>query len=89
MNKSRLAVTIGNPNGAGPEVSSKALKRFKPSELEQFIVIGNKEAIDYYFSGIRGPEYLTVEIPAKSPLSFTFKPGEKSPASGLLSYLFL
>jgi 4-hydroxythreonine-4-phosphate dehydrogenase len=87
MKNKFIAVTFGNPNGIGPEICAKALSRFKPALLERFVLIGERESYEYYFKGKSRCAFIQVEVPAG--VLYRFNPGERDPASGLLSWLFL
>jgi 4-hydroxythreonine-4-phosphate dehydrogenase len=46
MSTSRVAVTLGDPSGVGPEVIVKALAALPDSDRSNFIVVGNVEALE-------------------------------------------
>ncbi len=81
----KLILTPGNPNGIGPEIVFKAVKNF--GNLENFIIILEKETFNHFFSKIKGPEYIFLEN--KEISNYKYQPGEKTALSGLISYLFL
>ena len=87
MTDRRLAVTLGNPNGIGPEVLSKAFKKLSEEELSDICLIGERESVNYYFKEMKFFKFIEI-IPDKS-LPFQFRPGEKSLSSGYMSYKFI
>jgi 4-hydroxythreonine-4-phosphate dehydrogenase len=83
----KIAITIGNPNGIGPEITAKALKKFlKKKKKAHFIVIGNKKALQFHFKDFSSH---LVSFVSLDDTLYRFKPGEKSKESGRLSHLFL
>ncbi|MCV9998840.1 4-hydroxythreonine-4-phosphate dehydrogenase PdxA [Pararhizobium sp. YC-54] len=46
MSRSRVAVTLGDPAGVGPEVIVKALAALPKADRENFVVVGNVEALE-------------------------------------------
>ncbi len=58
MNK--IAITTGDPNGIGAEVTIKALNRLKP-ERNKIVIISNKEVLNFY--GKLEDDYEILEIP--------------------------
>ena len=46
MSTSRVAVTLGDPAGVGPEVIVKALASLPQAERDSFIIVGNVEALE-------------------------------------------
>lgn len=88
MINKKIAITIGNPNGIGPEICVKALKHLSADEHKTIKVIGNKEAIDFYFKELLHLDFCIISSIGYQN-QFRLNPGEKSAASGHLSYLFL
>jgi len=86
MKNKRIIITIGNPNGVGPEICFKAFKKFPDSIRKNFVLIGEEESIRYYFKNLELCEVIFISDPS---VSYCFNPGEKSVSSGRLSYLFL
>lgn len=82
-----VAVTIGNPNGVGPEVCAKAIGKLSAEEQQRLILIGDRETFHHYFKGFDPSGFIQVD--GDSPGNFHFRPGEKSLESGRLSYLFI
>ena len=46
MSTSRVAVTLGDPAGVGPEVIVKALAALPEAERANFVIVGNVEALE-------------------------------------------
>ncbi len=83
-----IALTFGNPNGIGPEVAAKAVEKIPPRLLQDFILIGDEDSYNHYFKKKRNINFLPVDV--KFPYKgCRFCPGEQSPVSGALSWLFL
>ncbi len=49
MSTSRVAVTLGDPAGVGPEVIVKALAALPEADRSNFVVVGNVEAYQHLF----------------------------------------
>lgn len=81
MNKysQKIAITTGDPNGIGAEITIKALNRlnFPP---EKFVLITNKKILDFY--GHLKNDYEIIEIPYDSQI----QPGEITKESGEFSF---
>ena len=56
----KIAITTGDPNGIGAEVTIKALNRLKP-ERNKIVIISNKEVLNFY--GKLEDDYEILEIP--------------------------
>lgn len=56
MNK--IAITTGDPNGIGAEITIKALNKLSP---ENVILISNRKVLDFY--GKLNKDYEIIEIP--------------------------
>jgi 4-hydroxythreonine-4-phosphate dehydrogenase len=84
MNK--IAVTIGDPNGIGPEVCAKALSRLDAEYLKRVILIGEWFPLETYFSGLHEVERVYIK---PEGFEYLFQPGEKSLEAGKLSFLFI
>ncbi|MGC8771493.1 MAG: 4-hydroxythreonine-4-phosphate dehydrogenase PdxA [Brevinematia bacterium] len=82
----KLIITVGNPNGVGPEIVFKSMKNFS-GILEKFSIILEKEIYKNFFKDLKGPEYIFVENELLT--DYKYKPGVKDELSGLASYLFL
>jgi 4-phospho-D-threonate 3-dehydrogenase / 4-phospho-D-erythronate 3-dehydrogenase len=82
----RIALTIGDPNGIGPEVCAKALRGLDGEKLKRVTLIGEWFPLEYYFSGLPEVERVYVK---PSGFDYLFQPGVKSPEAGKLSYLFI
>lgn len=77
--KEKIAITIGDPNGIGPEITIKALKSLNLPKDKVFIV-GNKKILDFY--GELDKDYEIVEVPFEEDI----RPGELSSACGEFSF---
>lgn len=82
----KLLITVGNPNGIGPEIVFKSLKNFS-NILGKFSIILEKEIYKNFFKDFKGPEYIFVENELLN--GYKYRPGVKDELSGLASYLFL
>ncbi len=85
----KIALTLGNPNGIGPEICFKALKKFPGKILRNILIIGNETVFSYYSREFDDYRLNRILINDKISASFNVNPGEKSLESGLLSYLYL
>ena len=56
----KIAITTGDPNGIGPEITIKALNRLG-IDKDKIVLISNKKVLDYY--GVLHEDYELVEIP--------------------------
>lgn len=81
----KSVITLGNPNGIGPEVTAKALQSFSDEELSDFILVGDQESINHYFDE-RTFHLCRFDFVG---CNYLFKPGLQSPESGLASLKFL
>lgn len=80
MNK--IAITTGDPNGIGAEITIKALNRLNlPSD--KVVIISNKRILDYY--GKLDKEYKIIEIPYTTEIT----PGKVTKEAGEFSYQIL
>lgn len=80
MNK--IAITTGDPNGIGAEITIKALNRLNlPSD--KVVIISNKRILDYY--GKLDKEYKIIEIPYTTEIT----PGKVTKDAGEFSYRIL
>ena len=57
---SRIAITTGDPNGIGAEITIKALKRLDLPK-EKIVLVSNRRILDYY--GELDKDYEIIEIP--------------------------
>ena len=57
----KIAITIGDPNGIGPEITIKALQQLKCSN--KIVVIGNSDILKFYGGCDVCSEYEIIEIP--------------------------
>lgn len=77
--KNKIAITTGDPNGIGPEVTIKALNALKlPSD--NIVLVTNKKVLDYY--GKIDADYEIVEVPYDAEI----QPGKAAKESG--EYIF-
>lgn len=84
----KIGITIGNPNGVGPEVAASALKRLKNEYLKDFIVILDEETYNIYFKNIKDVEFYIFPSRMKN-FYYSYEPGKKTIESGYLSFKFL
>lgn len=75
MNK--IAITTGDPNGIGAEITIKALNKFNPDNI---VLISNHRVLDFY--GKLSREYEIIEIPYDAKI----EPGKISAESGEFSF---
>ena len=76
----KIAITTGDPNGIGAEITIKALNNRNYSP-DNFVIISNKKIIDYY--GKFNNEYEIIEIPYKNTDIY---PGVACKEGGEFSY---
>ena len=79
----KLAITTGDPNGIGAEITIKALNYLDLPE-DKVVIISNKGILDFY--GTLNKDYEIIEIPYD--LKY-LKPGNVSEQSGEFSFLAL
>ncbi len=77
MNK--IAITTGDPNGIGAEITIKALNKLD-LPLENIVLISNKKILDFY--GRLNRSYEIIEIPYESDI----KPGKITKEAGEFSF---
>ena len=75
----RIAITTGDPNGIGAEVTIKALNNLQ-LQKEQIVIISNKKILDFY--GNLEKDYEIIEIPYESEI----EAGKATAAGGEFSY---
>ena len=81
-----LGITLGDPAGIGPEVTSKALVKASLHGCAKFLVIGDEPSFKRYFSRLpKGSEYCVVPANAR----FRYSLGKPTSQSGELSFRFL
>lgn len=78
MNK--IAITTGDPNGIGAEITIKALNRLN-LPIEDILLISNKKVLDFY--GKLDKNYEILEI----PFDGTIEPGKVTAECGEFSFL--
>ncbi|MGA2143099.1 MAG: 4-hydroxythreonine-4-phosphate dehydrogenase PdxA [Brevinematales bacterium] len=89
MKNDKIALTLGNPNGIGPEISAGALSGLKVEERSRFIVIGDGPSFRYYFGPLPRSGISFIEIYPPSGIEYKFNPGSQDAPSGAMSWLFL
>lgn len=77
---SKIAVTTGDPNGIGAEITIKALNKLDLPE-DKIVIISNKKIIDFY--GKLNRNYDIIEIPYEAEI----EPGKVTKESGEFSFL--
>ncbi|MBR6098913.1 4-hydroxythreonine-4-phosphate dehydrogenase PdxA [bacterium] len=75
----KIAITTGDPNGIGAEITIKALNRMKCSP-EKFVLISNRKILDFYGKSDR--DYEIIEIPYKENI----EAGKVTAAAGEFSF---
>ena len=74
----KIAITTGDPNGIGAEITIKALRKLN-CDKEKFVLISNKKVLDFY--GVLDKDYEIIEIPYNADVvagSVTAEAGEFS-----------
>jgi len=92
IKKSKILITAGNPNGVGPEVTSKALSKFRLNDLSNMSVIIDRQSAYHYFREeiLEICSFRFIEPSAsKFTENYRFNPGEPTLEAGAMSYLFL
>jgi 4-hydroxythreonine-4-phosphate dehydrogenase len=79
MNK--IAITTGDPNGIGAEITIKALKELNLLS-DKIVIISNKKILEFYNGNWVSEKYGIIEI----PYSAEIKPGEVTKEAGEFSY---
>lgn len=77
---SKIAVTTGDPNGIGAEITIKALNKLDLPE-DKIVIISNKKIIDFY--GKLNRNYDIIEIPYEAEI----EPGKVTKEAGVFSFL--
>lgn len=78
MAKPRIAITLGDPAGIGPEIAVKALRRAAVRGLAEFLVVGHRKVLEREGGLPRGVKLLEPgEFPGRLPAR-----GKYSAASG-------
>lgn len=77
---SKIAVTTGDPNGIGAEITVKALNKLDLPE-DKIVIISNKKIIDFY--GKLNRNYDIIEIPYEAEI----EPGKVTKEAGEFSFL--
>lgn len=76
---SKIAVTTGDPNGIGAEITIKALNKLDLPE-DKIVIISNKKIIDFY--GKLNRNYDIIEIPFEAEI----EPGKVTKEAGEFSF---
>lgn len=79
----KIAITTGDPNGIGTEITIKALNELQ-FDSSKFAIVGNKEVLNYY--GKLNDNYEIIEVPYDKN---DIKPGEITKEAGEFSYQIL
>lgn len=79
----KIAITTGDPNGIGAEITIKALNSLDLDE-NKIVLISNREVLNFY--GRLGRNYEIIEIPYKKE---DIKPGQITKEAGEFSFLSL
>ncbi|MBF0531831.1 MAG: 4-hydroxythreonine-4-phosphate dehydrogenase PdxA [Candidatus Omnitrophica bacterium] len=82
----KIGITVGDPNGVGPEIIVKALAKTTLRRGRQFVIYGNSDVLAFY----QFKQYRNVVV--KDPGGFSlknFKPGTGSAASGRAALAYL
>lgn len=77
---SKIAITTGDPNGIGAEITIKALNAMN-LPAEKVLLISNRKVLDFY--GKLNSDYDIVEIPYDAEI----EPGKVTKAAGEFSFL--
>jgi 4-hydroxythreonine-4-phosphate dehydrogenase len=77
----RVALTLGDPNGVGPEISLRSLERLDPVRRKRVIVIGADVFLERLFGGLADVKLLPVNVPG-----YRVRPGIKDPLAGEAAY---
>lgn len=78
MNK--IAITTGDPNGIGAEITIKALNKLDLPN-EEVVLISNRKILDFY--GKLNKDYEIIEIPYNTEI----EPGKVTAEAGEFSFL--
>jgi 4-hydroxythreonine-4-phosphate dehydrogenase len=97
--KPRLAVTLGDPTGIGPEVILKALADLTIANLSSITVVGSRTLLQQTYQQLQqqsttvllaNPDDLTIlDIPIAPNLEAQIIHGKESAASGSVSFTYL
>lgn len=77
--KNKIAITTGDPNGIGAEITIKALKELD-LPADRVVIISNKRVLDFY--GKLDKDYEIIEI----PYSTKVEPGQVTAEAGEFSF---
>lgn len=76
---SKIAITTGDPNGIGAEITIKALNKLNP-DTNKILLISNKKILDFY--GKLKKDYEIIEVPFTAEI----EPGKVTKECGEFSY---
>ena len=83
MLKPKVAITIGDPAGIGPEIVLRAVNSLKVQRVCSPVVVGDKNVISKYFN--TGKKYKNIEFVFSSDYSKQIVLGKPSKISGLIA----
>ncbi|MDX2242497.1 MAG: 4-hydroxythreonine-4-phosphate dehydrogenase PdxA [Leptolyngbyaceae cyanobacterium bins.302] len=99
MNRSKLAITLGDPNGIGAEVILKALADPVIEQSADLTIVGSRSLLEQTYqhllqvgtsSPLADPEQLSiVDVELEEPSETLFLPGNENRASGAASFQYL
>lgn len=78
----KIAITTGDPNGIGAEITLKALKRLNLPR-DKFVIVSNRKILEYYGGAGVCADYEIIEVPYKKS---DIKPGKVTKQAGEFSY---
>lgn len=85
MSKPKIAITIGDPAGIGPEIVLKAVNSLAVQRVCSPVVVGDKKVIETYFNIEDFSSSQKAEFVFSSDYGETFSLGEPSKVSGLIA----
>ena len=83
-NNPRILLTLGDPNGIGPEIILKIFSDKKITSRFDLSVAGSQNVLDYYSSKLNLPKLNTSKI-ISIPMTYNTSPGVISKTSGKIS----
>lgn len=78
----KIAVTTGDPNGIGAEITIKALKELNLSP-DKIVLVSNRRILDFYGAGQTACKYEIIEIPYNVS---DINPGKAAKAAGEFAF---
>ncbi len=85
MAKPKIAITIGDPAGIGPEIVFKAVNSLAVQRVCSPVVVGDKKVIEQYFNVNKFISLKKAEFVFSSGYNKKFNLGEPSKVSGLIA----